>query len=410
MIRSPRSFSITAALTFSLLICSPVMAGDWPGWLGPNQDGSSPEKGVFGKGKAATSLSVTWNRELGKAYSGIAVVDGKAVTMFGDGQTDWLIAMDTDSGEELWRYRIDEMFPKIGGADGGQLGMPVVDGGTIYGLGAAGQLFAVRLDDGSEIWTVDIEEQLGAKRPYFGFTTTPLVVGNLLFVQTGGDEGNGLTAVSKKNGERKWAVGDEPVGYQSPILTELAGVRQIVAVTNTSVTGLTADGEVLWRQEHGLVDRRDGWATPILTGENSFVLTGGAESVAYRVKRGGDGFDVKELWRANSLKGNFAMPVVHGGHLYGYDGDFLACVNAATGERKWKHRNDAAGLILVDDRLVIFSSDGAVVVAEASTAGFEEQARVQVDEEAGFTYPSFSDGGIYVRNLKHIARVDIVKN
>ena len=157
-----------------------------------------------------------------------------------------------------------------------------------------------------------------------------------------------------------------------------------------------------------MVSRRDGWATPILVGDDTFVLTGGGESAAFRVAEKASG--VSEVWRAESLKGNFAMPVVKDGYLYGYDGDFLACVDAATGERKWKERSKAAGLILVDDHLVIFASDGRVVVAEASPAGYEEQASVRVDERAGFTYPSFSDGGVYVRNLHNIARIDVAGN
>ena len=98
-------------------------------------------------------------------------------------------------------------------------------------------------------------------------------------------------------------------------------------------------------QAHELVSDRDGWSTPILIGEDSFLLTGGAESVAYRVSMQDDTYKVEELWRGNNLKRNFAMPVVLGGHIYGYDADYLACVDAATGERAWKERSDAAGLI-----------------------------------------------------------------
>jgi len=135
------------------------------------------------------------------------VVDGIAVTMFGDGETDWLIAIRAENGEELWRYRVDKTFPKVGNSDGGQLSTPVIHGAAVFGLGAAGQLFAVDLASGAERWALRIDENLGARPPTFGFTTTPLVVGDLLFVQTGGSDGRSLTAVDRKTGARRWSTG-----------------------------------------------------------------------------------------------------------------------------------------------------------------------------------------------------------
>ncbi len=83
-------------------------------------------------------------------------------------------------------------------------------------------------------------------------------------------------------------------------------------------------------------------------------------------------------------------------------------MDAGTGKQLWKARSSAAGLILVDSHLVIFGSDGAVVVAEASPEGYEARARVKVSETGGYTFPSFSDGAIFVRTLDDIARVDVV--
>ncbi len=390
-----------------LLIVPIAVAADWNRWLGPDQNGASPEKRIFSQ--AAPELDVVWSRPLGLAYSGIAIAGNKAVTMFGDGETDWLIAVDASNGEEVWRYRIDDMFPKVGGAHGGPLSTPVIEGGVVYALGAKGKLSAVKLRDGSELWSVRLEKTLGAKQPQFGFTTTPLVVDDLIFVQTGGTDGHSLTGLERKTGKLRWSTGDEVVGYQSPILVELAGREQIVAVTNTSIMGLAPeDGTVLWSKAHALVER-NGWSTPLLIGTNVLLLVERHESAAFQVSQNGESFSVSELWRGTKLKNNFAAPVIHDGHIYGYSGDFLTCLDAATGEQLWKARSSAAGLILVDSHLVIFGTDGAVVVAEASPEGYEARARVKVSETGGYTFPSFSNGGIFVRNLDDIARVDVVK-
>ncbi len=401
MIRRSSTFAVV------LLIFPIAVAADWTRWLGPDQNGASPEKRIFGR--ATPELDVVWSRPLGIAYSGIAVASDKAVTMFGDGETDWLTAIVASSGEEVWRYRIDSMFPKVGGAHGGPLSTPVIEGGVVYALGGKGQLVAVKLGDGSELWSMRIDKILGAKQPQFGFTTTPLIGDDVLFVQTGGADGHSLTGLERKTGKLLWSTGDEAVGYQSPILVELAGRKQIVAVTNKSIAALAPeDGTVLWRKPHALVER-DGWSTPLRIGSNAFLLVERYESMAFRVRKTDDSFSVSELWRGKNLRNNFAAPVIHDGHIYGYSGDFLTCLDARTGEQLWKVRSAAAGLILVDGHLVIFAADGAVVVAEASPEGYEEKTRVKVSETGGYTFPSFSNGGIFVRNLDDIARVDVVK-
>jgi outer membrane protein assembly factor BamB len=403
----PRRLAGAARLVLVALLLQPLagaQAADWSRWLGPRQDGSSPERDVF---SGAPRLSVSWKRPLGVAYSGIAVAGGRAVTMFGDGESDFVVALDAGSGEEVWRFRIGEMFPKVGGADGGQLSTPVIDEGTVFVLGARGTLYALKLDDGAERWSLALGEELGAKQPYFGFTTTPLVSGKTVFVQAGGADGKSLVALDKETGKLLWSAGDEPVGYQSPVLSKLAGREQIVAATNLAVSGRDpATGKLLWRVEHGLAER-DGWSTPIALGDDRFLLTARNESAAYRVAAQGDGFAVEELWRGGNLKGNFAMPVVYEGFVYGYNGDFLACVEAASGEERWKTRSDAAGLVLVDGHLVILASDGNVVVAAASPEAYEEKARIAATAGGGFTFPSFSDGAVFVRDLRTIARVAV---
>ncbi|MCP3981560.1 MAG: PQQ-binding-like beta-propeller repeat protein [bacterium] len=404
-IRSP--FSVLAAALVALVLIAPAaISGDWSQWRGPNQDGTLVDQGAFGD--AAFGLDVEWVRELGIAYSAIAVVGDRAITMYGDGEVDWLIAMDAATGEEIWNYRIDSFFEKIGGSDGGPLSMPVVHDGTVYGLGARGHLFAVNFDDGEELWSFRIDEKLGARMPRFGFTTSPLIVDDMLFVQTGAPDGRSLVAFNRKTGDEIWSVGDDRVGYQSPVIAEIAGKRQIIAVTNVNVLGLDpSNGEVLWSQEYG-ADDQDGSANPVLLGDDSFVLMGRNDTSAYRVTEDGDAFGIETLWTSSSLKGSFATPVLHDGHLYGFDGNFLSCVNPKDGERVWKSRPPGGrGLIAVDGHLIVFTNDGDVVVAPASPEGFAEKARVNVSEYGTYTYPTFARNAIFVRNIKDIARVEI---
>jgi enterochelin esterase family protein len=138
------------------------------------------------------------------------------------------------------------------------------------------------------------------------------------------------------------------------------------------------------------------------------LVPGYKESAAFRVRRVDERHTVEELWRTTDLKGSFGAPVFHEGYLYGFSGDFLTCVSAEDGSKVWKSRAPGGhGLILVDGHLVILGADGAVVAAEASPEGYVEQARVRVFERGSYTYPSFADERIFVRNTRGIAAVSV---
>jgi outer membrane protein assembly factor BamB/enterochelin esterase-like enzyme len=382
-------------------------ASDWKRWLGPNQDGSALDHDVFPN--AGFDLDVEWSRPLGIAYSGIAVADGRAVTMFADGEFDWLTAVEAKTGKELWLYKIDAMHVGHDGSEGGPVGMPVVDDGVVFGLGAKGHLFAVRLEDGKEIWSLRIDEAFGARPPFYGFTTTPLIVDDLLFLQGGGTEGRSLVGLDKATGELRWSIGDDAVGYQSPVLATFAGREQIVAVTNERFLGLApGSGEILWEHEYVLEEGEDGYATPLLLGDDRFLLTGQQESRAYQVLKQEGGYGVEEIWSSTALKQSLATPVLYEGHLYGFSGEFLTCIDPTNGEKVWKSRPPGGrGLILVDGHLVVFAIDGSVVVAQASAEGYSEEARVKVSEAGTYTYPSYAAGLIFVRNTKDFAGVAV---
>jgi outer membrane protein assembly factor BamB len=346
---------------------------------------------------------------LGNAYSGISIAGGRLVTMAADGGSDHVVALDAGNGKEIWRRSIAPMFPPQGGSEGGGLSVPVIDGDRVYALGAGGNLVALRLDDGDPVWSVRIDEEFGARPAHFGFATTPLIVGDLLFVQAAGTEGRSLVGLDKSTGAVLWATGDDAVGYQSPIATRLAGRRQIVAVTDKLVTGLDPDsGEQLWSHSHG-VDERSGFSTAVPIGEDRFLLVGRVDTAAFRVGTKETDWHVEEIWRTADLKGSFSTPVFFEGHVYGFNAGFLTCISAVDGVRVWRSRPPGGqGLILVDGHLVILGAEGRLVVAPASPAGFEELTGVQATGSSP-TYPSFAGGMFYVRDTREIAAVRVVK-
>jgi outer membrane protein assembly factor BamB len=89
-------------------------------------------------------------------------------------------------------------------------------------------------------------------RPHWGFTTSPLVYGDLLIVETGGTQNNAITAFNKKTGKVIWSAGSDNIEYQSPLVANLAGRAQILWAGEKSLYGYEPNtGKELWRYVHG---------------------------------------------------------------------------------------------------------------------------------------------------------------
>ena len=109
------------------------------------------------------------------------------------------------------------------------------------------------------------------------------------------------------------------------------------------------------------------------------------------------------------MENHFATSIYYEGHLYGFDGSILKCLDAETGSEKWKARGYGKGtLIIADGHLVLLGERGNLGIAEATPAGFVEKANTQVLRSKCWTAPSLADGRLYLRDEKEIVRLDVV--
>ncbi|MEE8526055.1 MAG: PQQ-binding-like beta-propeller repeat protein, partial [Thermoanaerobaculia bacterium] len=368
-----------------------------------------PENGLL-------ALEVAWKRPLGSGYSSISVADGRGVTLFSDGDSDFVIAFDAATGAELWRHRIGEVYKGHDGSSDGPLSTPAIFDGSVFAVGPRGELLALRLDGGSVIWSQRLIDASDPRAPQYGHATSPLVVddpsaGHLVIVQACGD-GRSITAFDPVAGEIRWTAADDTASYQSPVAMDLLGHRQIVAAGDHFLFGLEpASGEVLWKTRHTEDGKANGASgLPVRLTESSFLMRPSPDDIGlWEMREDDDDYAVEERWRERLLKRSHAAPIVHEGYIYSFDSNFLTCLDARTGQRAWKSRPPGGrGLILVDGYLVTLGAKGHLVVAEASPEGYREVARLAVLGSDGWTPPSFADGVVYVRNLEEMAAVRIV--
>lgn len=403
-----------AVLGVALPAAASTESHDWPSWNGPNHDLTSLGNGVFDE--EAFALKRLWSKPLGSGYSALSVVGDRLVTGFSSGTSDWMVALDVKSGQELWRYRMAEAtYRGHDGSDDGPVATPTIHGGLVYGLTPRGRLFALRLADGEEVWTRQLVDELGAKEPLWGFNSSPTVIGGVLVMQTGGDNGHSLSALDPATGELLWSTGNDAVYYQSPITLRLGDEEQIFALTNHHILGLVPrTGEVLWRQEHKVDEGAyTGYMQPVPLGNGRVLLTAWTESVLVRIEKSAGAYSVGEVWRTRvvTIAGAGAVPVPYKGYIYGFNRRFLGCVNATTGETAWRSRSPGGGnLVVVDGHMVILARSGEVVVAAATPEGYREETRAPALDKGFYTRPTFAGGRIFVRNLSEIAGLEITED
>jgi len=403
----------------ALLYIPSAQAADWPQWLGPQRNGISAETGLL-KSWPETGPKILWRTPLGNGFSALSIADGHAYTMYADSTGEFAVCLNAASGDEVWRFRTGSYYKEDQGGDGPR-STPTIENDRVYVLGAQGKLFALNIADGKKIWEKDLSAEFGSEIPKWGFSTSPLIEGELLLVETGGVNGNMLVdmvidretkatavALEKATGNTVWTALDDKMSYSSPIAFTVNTMRQAVFFTAYSLVGLAPEnGEISWR-----FPWKTRWdvsaATPVLIPPDKIFISAGDQSAVIHLKAQRDGVVVEEIWKNSEMKNHFGTSIYYQGHLYGFDQSILKCIDAATGTEQWKTRGYGKGsLIIADGRLIILGEQGNLGLAEATPEAFREQANVPVMNGRCWTIPALANGKLYLRDEREVVSLDL---
>ena len=376
---------------------------DFPQFFGPARDGRLPDPGLSTDWRASPPVEL-WRRPIGAGWSGFAVVGEVAITLEQRGRQEVVACLGVADGAERWTHSDAVHFENVLAGEGPRT-TPTVHEGWVFTLGGTGILNCLALATGELRWTRDILKDNAAEVPEWGVAGSPLIVGEWVVVSVGGPNGRSLVAYDQRTGARVWGGGDAPAHWSSPVLTTLAGQRQIL-IFNEQLTAHDADsGAVLWRypwrRGHPHV------CLPVALGPNSLLVSSGygTGSQRVRVSRQTDGsFRVEETWRSRRLKSKFANIVVDGAVAFGLDDGILACVDLASGARRWKRGRYGHGqLLLVGARLLVMAESGEVVLVDADPEQHHERARVRVFQDKTWNPPALAGRYLLVRNDREAA-------
>lgn len=380
----------------------------WTDFRGPARDGHYREVPISASWPVA-GLAPLWKQPIGEGYASFVVADGRAFTIEQRGPEEVVAAYEVATGREIWTHRWRARFSEMMGGDGPRA-TPVWSDGLLYALGGTGDLRCLDASTGRLVWHKNILEDNGASNLQWGMAASPLVVDDTVVVLPGGSGGRSIVAYDRRTGARAWSALDDRQSYSSPMLVTIAGVRQLVVLSATRLMGVTpGEGRLLWQYP---------WTTqydvnagqPLLIGDNRvFISSGyGTGAAVVEITRTGDAFAVREIWRNIRMKNQFTSSVLHDGFIYGLDESILACVDAATGELKWKGGRYGYGqVLLASGRLVVLTEDGDLVLVRATPEKHDELARFSAIEGKTWNHPAIAGGILLVRNIQEMAAFDL---
>jgi outer membrane protein assembly factor BamB len=392
-----------------VLALSPfAAAADWPQWLGPNRDGSTPEKVAPWKG----DLKELWRVPVGEGHSSPVVAGGLVFlhTRVSGKDAEQVQAFDGKTGKPKWEQTYDR--PKFFSLFGnGPRATPCVRDGKLYAFGITGTLTCWDAATGKPLWTANVLADVKKENLRFGVSASPLIAGENVVVQGGSEGSRGLRAFNRATGKPAWTAGDDPASYAAPILID----KQIVVLTGANLTSVSLDGKVNWAVP--FKDQlNESSTTPVKAGD-LFVaasVTAGAVGV-----RAGDN-KAEAVWKNPKLTCWFSTPVGDDtGHLFLVTGEnpltspsaTLRCVEAATGNELWskpKVGKYHAALLRTGDGNLLMHDDltGDVRLLAPNPKEYQELARSKASG-ATWAHPAIADGVIYVRDNKELIALSL---
>ena len=412
---------MTRTLRIALLTvfcCLTTRADDWPQWRGPDRTGHVPV-GVAVPENLPGSPKILWHIPLGDGVASPVVSGGKVFYLDHQKGKEIVHAASAVDGNVLWSVPLDDAH-KDSQSPAGPRCTPTVDGNRVYAQSCRGQLRCLNTADGNEIWAANYVKDFGATftgekgkaegATRHGYTGAPIIDGEHLIAEVGGQSGASVVCFDKKTGTVVWKSENKTPAYAAPVIVTAAGVRQIICFMADGVMGLDrASGKLLWQVPVKTSLARH-VTTPVVIDDIVMVASHQAGLIGAKLTKSADSVNAELLWTTKDAAFNFSSPVGVGEYLYGLGPDKnLICVDPRTGKVTWSKSGFVGGdggkahvgIIAMGAKLLILTDDGQLVLVAADPAAFHEISRTRVCAK-NWCNPAYADGKLYLRDAKEL--------
>ena len=412
-----RTLIVLAALVLSLLSL-PISSGvavtgfaqsvDWFQWRGPNRDGHSAEIGLLEEWPSGGPREIWRATGAGTGFSSFSASNNRLFTLGARANVEYVIAFDATNGNRLWEVPNGQRFRNDMGD--GPRSTPTVDGDRVYAFGGTGELVCLEAASGKKLWSLNVVNQFGGNTPYWGYSESPLIVGDRIILNAGGRRAS-IVAINKLNGQTIWQQHNDDAGYSSPMLLRTGSLQQVVFFTGQR--GLAVDprdGRLLWSYNRASNSTAN-IATPIIQGNRVFFSSDyGTGAALVEVRAAGNIASAQEVYFTRDMRNHHASSVVVGDYIYGFSSSILTALKFDTGAMAWRNRSVGKGsLIYADERLYLYSEQGTVGLAEATPTEYRERGRFSIKASGPptWSHPIITDGRLIIRDQDTVYAYDV---
>jgi outer membrane protein assembly factor BamB len=248
----------------------------------------------------------------------------------------------------------------------------------------------------------------------WGCASSPLIVGDRIFVQTG-EGGPSAVAVNKTSGKIEWkSEAKGKAGYASLTYADVKGGKpQLLLFAGRALGGIDPEtGKTLWSDDFETQYDVNA-ATPIFhDGKALFTAEySNGRSAMYDLS----GTSPKKLWENKNLKSRFQPVILDDGFVYGNSSGKLTCIEWATGRLAWQAKErgmdlkTGGSLVRVGkDKIVMMSERGRLSLVQASPKGYKLLGQHDLfDADQIWASPLVYDGKLYCKGRDELVCLDV---
>ena len=180
---------------------SPSKSQDWSTIRGPAWNGKSLENGIA-EHWPREGPPVLWTRQLGQGYSAFIAWDHFVATQYQDLAGQYVVCLSANTGATKWRYHYGWAYDPAGVYPGPR-STPVYDNGFVYFTSPTGLVGCLKADSGKLVWSIELERTFEVKVPGFGYSCSPIVLGNKILLPVGARDAS-MVALDKSTGFVHW--------------------------------------------------------------------------------------------------------------------------------------------------------------------------------------------------------------
>ncbi len=386
---------------------SHTQAQNWPGWRGPNGDGTSAETNLPVKWDSTTNVS--WKTRVpGIGYSSPVVWKDKlfTVTAIPETQEKVLLCYNCLNGELLWQTTVlKSSFEAKHNDNSFASGTPATDGTLVFLSFLDGQDVVVAAYDftGKQVWL----QRPGTFSSPHGYSCSPALFEDKIIINGNSKGDSFVAALSRADGHTIWKLKqDKPAhSFSTPIFRKMAGKMQMIFLGNKEVSSYNpTDGSRYWFVSG---PSEDFCSSPVYNEKSGLVLISSAWPVRtlLAIKPDGQG-DVSKthvVWQ--SAKGAYYVPspVCTDDYLFStMTNGQVHCTEAATGNIVWIESlgKQYSSPVLAGGLVYIPNDEGMITVIKPGPT-FQAVAKNAMGEKM-FASPAISNGKIYIRSFQHL--------